>query len=76
MDQILTLVGQYAFPIVMCLVMAWYVKDQSDAHRDEVAELNKLHQDETGKLADAINNNTVVLQKLIAIMEVITNGEK
>lgn len=74
MDQILALVGQYAFPIVMCLVMAWYVKDQADAHRTEVKELNQQHRDETDKLSEMIVNNTLALQKLIDIMEDFKNG--
>ena len=26
MDQIWSVIGQYAFPIVACVVMGWYVK--------------------------------------------------
>lgn len=74
MDQIIALLGQYAFPIVMCLIMAWYVKDQSDAHREEVKELNTQHRDETNQLSETINNNTLALQKLIDIMEDFKNA--
>ena len=44
--DIATLLGQYVFPIVMCLIMEYYVKDQSDKHREEIMELNKQHQEE------------------------------
>lgn len=74
MDQIITLIGQYAFPIVMCLIMAWYVKDQSDEHRKEVKELNEQHNKETDKLSETITNNTLALQKLVDIMEDFKRG--
>lgn len=66
--DIATLLGSYAFPIVACLGMAWYVKYITDQNIDETAKLNEQHttimlayKDE---LKDAINNNTIVMQKL------------
>ena len=64
MDQIITLLGQYAFPIVMCLVMAWYVKDQSDKNRDDIKDINRQHQEELQHITAALNNNTMALQRL------------
>lgn len=63
--DITTLIGQYAFPIVACIVMAWYVKYTGDNSRADMAELRKEHEEETDKLTEAINNNTVALQKLL-----------
>lgn len=37
----------------MCLIMCYYINKINDAHKEE-----------TDKFADALNNNTVVLQKL------------
>lgn len=64
MEQILTLVGQYAFPIVMCLVMAWFVKYQSDNNRADINELNHQHREEMLQVTQALNNNTLALQQL------------
>ena len=64
MEQILTLVGQYAFPIVMCLVMAWFVKYQSDNNRADINELNHQHREEMQQVTQALNNNTLALQQL------------
>lgn len=38
--DVLTLVGQYVFPIVACLAMGWYVKYIQDNYRADIAELN------------------------------------
>ena len=63
-SSIVTVVSQVGFPIAMCLVMAWYVKDTSDKHREEVRQLNEQHNDEMQKVTEALNNNTLALQKL------------
>ena len=52
------------FPIVMCGAMAWYVKDTSDKHREEVQRLNSQHKEEMVQVTEALNNNTLALQKL------------
>lgn len=59
--QAITTVG---FPIVMCGVMAWYVKYITDKNREEIDELNKQHDDELSGITVAINNNTIALTKL------------
>lgn len=48
-----TLISTLGFPIAMCLIMCYYINKINDAHKEE-----------TGKFAEALNNNTVVLQKL------------
>lgn len=52
-------IATVGFPIVMCLVMMWYIK-----------ELNRQHKEETEKFTDALNTNTVVLQKLCDKLDV------
>ena len=68
-----TLLGSYAFPVVACLGMAWYVKYITDKNSKETTTLNEQHtkvmlayKDE---LKDAINNNTLVMQRLCDTME-------
>ena len=48
--QIISTVG---FPITMCVALLWYIKEMSDKHKLE-----------TEKFTEALNNNTLVLQKL------------
>ena len=72
--DIATLLGSYAFPVVACLGMAWYVKYITDKNSEETAKLNEQHtkimlayKDE---IKDAINNNTLVMQRLCDTMEI------
>ena len=54
-DTIVQLVQSVAFPIAMCVLMAFYIKNKDDKQSESIS-----------KLSDAINNNTVVMQSLIA----------
>lgn len=51
--SIMQAISTIGFPIVMCLVLMWYIKDTSDKHKEE-----------TLQFTDALNKNTLVLQKL------------
>lgn len=68
MENILTLTGQYAFPIVACVAMGWYVKYIQDNHRKDIQELSENHREEMNKVTSALNNNTLALQKLTDVI--------
>ena len=57
-SSIVTVVSQVGFPIAMCLVMAWYVKYTNDQHNEEI-----------DKITEALNNNTLAVQKLCERMD-------
>lgn len=52
-NDLATLISTLGFPIGMCLIMCYYIN-----------KINDVHKKETDKFAEALNNNTVVLQKL------------
>lgn len=58
------LIGSLGFPIVACLGMGYYVKYQTDSYRDEVKDMRSEHKEEISKISEALNNNTLALQKL------------
>lgn len=53
LNDLSALISTLGFPIAMCLIMCYYINKINDAHKEE-----------TDKFAEALNNNTVVLQKL------------
>lgn len=59
--QLITTVG---FPIVACGGMAWYVKYITDRNREDMKEERNQHDSEMQKVTDALNNNTLAIQKL------------
>lgn len=63
-NTIITLVGSLGFPIVACFGLGWFVKYQTDNNNKEVSEMRKEHKDEIAKVTEALNNNTLALQRL------------
>ena len=65
-------VSSIGFPIVCCGVLMYYVKYTRDKDSEKIAEIEAQHQEETSKLAEALNNNTVVIQRLC---DYLTKGD-
>nr|DAR62124.1 MAG TPA: YvrJ protein family protein [Caudoviricetes sp.] len=59
MQAILQAITTVGFPIVMCLCLAWYCM-----------KLDESHKAETDKFTIALNENTLILQKLCDILNV------
>lgn len=70
MDMIFDYIGQYAFPIIMCIIMAWYVKYQTDNNRSDINTINQMHRDEMEQVTKALNNNTLAIQHLTDLLAV------
>jgi len=68
-DVVVQAIATFGFPIVMCLIMAWYVKYTTDKHREEVKAINEQHKSEISEVTTALNNNTLALQKLCDKMD-------
>lgn len=68
-SDVLTLIGSYAFPIVMCVAFFWRQYKSDEAFRKELEDLREAHQEEMLKSIEAINNNTQALQHLVDRLE-------
>jgi hypothetical protein len=64
MEQIFSVIGQYAFPIVACVVMGWYVKYIQDNYRKDISDISIRHKAEMDNVMTALNNNTMAIQRL------------
>lgn len=68
MDNYVQLISTLGFPIIACISMAIYVKEQTKNNRDDVKELNAQHSKEMlefkEEIKTALNNNTIALTKL------------
>lgn len=53
-STITQLISTVGFPIVVCGVCFWYINHQEERHKEE-----------TSKLAEAIDNNTLVMRELM-----------
>ena len=53
-SAIIQAISTVGFPIVMCLLFMYYIKYINDQHKEEI-----------DKLSQSVNNNTLVMQKLL-----------
>ena len=68
-DAIMQLIGSGLFPIAACLGMAWFFNKVNDNYRQDIKELQATHREETKSLTEAVNNNTLVIQRLLDKLE-------
>lgn len=76
MDNVLTAIGSYGFPIIMCLILIWYIKSKDDGYsseikemRDELTDIKVSTTSELAKVTVALDNNTQVMTKLLERMD-------
>ena len=65
MDEIMQMIGTVGFPIVMSLLLFWYVKESTEKTQATLMQIQAEHKDEVMKMTDALNKNTVTIQRLI-----------
>lgn len=53
MQEIIAMITNLGFPIGVCLMLMWYIR-----------ELTNKHETETKEFTEALNKNTIILQKL------------
>ena len=58
MEQIWSVIGQYAFPIVACVGVGWDVKYIQDNYRKDINEISLRHKTEMDSVTEALKNNT------------------
>lgn len=69
MSEVINIISTVGFPIFACITMGWFVKYQLDKNNEEMQETRESHKQEVEKITEALNNNTLALQKLIDKIE-------
>jgi hypothetical protein len=69
MNDIVQVISAVGFPIVAALGCGFFVKWQYEQNMKQNEELRKEHKEEVSKMTEALNNNTIALQKLIDKLE-------
>lgn len=80
MQDIISIIQTVGFPIACAIAMFMMLKKETEAHKEESERLtntisemklafnNAIH-DQENSITEAINNNTLVIQKLLDRME-------
>lgn len=64
-ETIVPLISSLGFPIVCCIALGYFIVKQMDKAIQEMKEERKQHKEEVDNLAKVIENNTLVLQKIL-----------
>lgn len=65
MNDVVSIISAVGFPIVAAVACGMFVKWQYEQNAKQVDEMRKEHKEEVQKMTEALNNNTLALQKLI-----------
>ena len=64
MDAWVSVIESLGFPIAMCVVCVFALKYIFDMFMKKSEQEAQLHKEEVNTMTEALNNNTIVLQKL------------
>ena len=64
-NDIITLISTVGFPIAACVALFW-----------QIDEMRKSHKEEMDGVKEALNNNTLVVQKLVDKLSDIAGKEE
>lgn len=69
MNEIVSVISAVGFPIVAAVACGMFIKWQYEQNAKAMEEVRKEHKEESLKMTEALNNNTLALQKLIDKLE-------
>lgn len=66
MDQLMEILGNYAFPIVACIALFWKMDKDQKTTQEYMSKRDETHRAEIDSLRESLDNNTRVIIKLEA----------
>lgn len=69
-DTIINAVQTLGVSVVLCLLMAYFVKYMFDKFMSQRDTDSQLYSEQISALKDAINNNTIVMTKILSALDV------
>lgn len=69
MNEIMTAINTLGLPTVVAIACMWYVKYREDKNDERVDKLNAEHKEEMSEITEALNNNTLALQRICDTFE-------
>lgn len=73
---IVTMIGSLGFPIVACVFIAIFFSRTQDNYRADIKEMQAVHKAETDKMTEAINNNNLLLQRILDRLDKEAENDK
>lgn len=68
-NDIMTAINTLGVPTVVAIASMWYVKYREDKNDARLDKLNESHKEEMSNITEALNNNTLALQRICDTFE-------
>lgn len=68
-QEIMTAINTLGLPTVVAIASMWYVKYREDKNDARMDKLNEVHKQEMSDITEAVNNNTLALQRICDTFE-------
>ncbi len=65
LSQVVSLIGSLGFPIVACIILFRSIEKERENNANQREADRKEHREEMANITAALNNNTIVMQKLV-----------
>ena len=69
MQEVMTVINTLGLPTVVAIASMWYVKYREDKNDARIDKLNETHKQEMLDITEAVNNNTLALQRICDTFE-------
>jgi hypothetical protein len=69
MQEVMTAINTVGLPTVVAIASMWYVKYREDKNDARMDKINELHKQEMSDITEALNNNTLALQRICDTFE-------
>ena len=69
MQEIMTVINTLGVPTFVAIASMWYVKYRDDKNDERLEKLNESHKQEMSDITEALNNNTLALQRICDTFE-------
>lgn len=69
MQEVMTMINTLGVPTVVAIASMWYVKYREDKNDVRLEKLNEAHKHEMSDITEALNNNTLALQRICDTFE-------
>ena len=69
MQEVMTVINTLGLPTVVAIASMWYVKYREDKNDERLDKLNESHKQEMVDITEALNNNTLALQRICDTFE-------
>lgn len=68
-QDVITAINSVGLPAVVAIASMWYVKYREDKNDVRIDKLNEAHKKEMTDITEALNNNTLALQRICDTFE-------